>query len=393
MENQNLTLNVNTQDLKESLNYLSKFELYKNPVLYLKTTKHGIDLSIYSVNYNILTCEIISDVINENIEVELNFKNFKKLLSKIKPKDFKFIQSFYIQENFLILEITNNIKKKIKCKISTRQVEKVNYNKFVTIPISLFNDIFDHYKLLLQDSEYLFFKNLLLRIENNKLNLVLTNGSLLTLIEYEHEHNENIDLFLPIEVIKVLESVKPFKQFLLSMKYIKVENEIFINLNYVNDNITLNFQVKVEKFDYPEYQKVIPQKYNHINIEINKKNLLKYLSVIDTTKDNEGITLNLLKDKIIIKNDIDMEYKTEVIIDKNDFKYFDSSGEIQDQKGINEFFALNKNLFEFYLKTLELEKVFIKYYGHSSPLVINENLEEEFYKTKKLVIMPMRVNH
>ncbi|QJC37110.1 DNA polymerase III subunit beta [Enterobacteriaceae endosymbiont of Donacia vulgaris] len=351
---------INNKSIHPIINNIL-IEIMENGIIFFKSTNLEIEITSFIKNINnkkkysvILQGKKFYNICHslpKNNEIKFTFSNNKVIISS---KNCFFKISTLSVDNFPTI---NFIKYDIEFNIKNKIMKKFIYSTYFSIAD---NDV----------RKYL--NGLLLKIKNNILNIVSTDGHRLSIYTYIIT-KKIIDYYVII----------PKKSIFELFKLLNNTDEL-INIRINHNNIcfifnNLKFISKLIESNFPNYENIIPKCFYKM-IKINRielKNSLNRISILVNER-TKGITLlfnhNYLK---IFSSNINNERVEETL-------------EIEKQNNSEEYnitISLNINYLISVINVLESNIIKISFTNNISSIQIEDNYE----KNKIYLIMPMKI--
>lgn len=351
---------INNKSIYQNINNIL-IDILDNGLIFFKSTNLEIEISSFIKNINNKTkYSIIIEgkkfynicrSLPKNHEINISFSNNQAIITS---KNCCFSIATLPANNFPTIDF---IKYDIEFNLKHKTIKKFIYATYFSIAD---NDV----------RKYL--NGLLLRIKNNILYIVSTDGHRLSIYNYLiNKHIINYNAIIPKKSIFELSKLLNNTNELINIK-INKNNICFIFSN-------LKFISKLIENNFPDYEQIIPKTfYKVININrIELKNSLNRISIIVNER-TKGVTLLVTNDYLkISSSNINNEKAEEILkIEKynNETKY-----------KIN--ISFNINYLINVINILEGEIIKISFIDSISSIKI-----EDYYKKNKIyLIMPMKI--
>jgi len=366
-----------------------KYKCYKETILKEISTAHDVITSknSYSVLSNIYlrlignNLEIKSTDLKTSFETTIPVEGLENGDTKIYCDKFlSIIRNFpdeeiiFEKKNDIITlrNNTNSINYKLKSvvKESYPELKEIDSDKYFKIPQRDFIDMINQTIFAISDDETRYFMNgVYLEKNENKLNMVATDGRRLSIIS--KEINSEIPDFEPIIIpSKILNLVKKLSIEEGEISLAIYDNSFFVKLN---DNY---FTSNLIEGQFPNYKRVIPEQQDSKFI-FNKSDVLNALRRVDllVEKTSNKIYMNISNNNLTINSD------------NNDFGEAKESISCE-YEGENCSLVLNSKYIEEPLKNIGSDKVEIHFSYNKKAISINSVPKKDFVH----IVMPIQSN-
>lgn len=338
-------MKLKTKTLIKALNQIDFDKSEDNPLrlLSIQTVKNKLKLS-YADASCVISILIDCEQIDDNIDTNVDFEKFTKLVKAIKS------DTITLEIDLDKLKINNYYLQGDSSYSFSNSLEGLEYRKILEISGDQFVKMINQVKPAIRKEESSYdIKSININSNNNKLNLVATNGTIMILKTQDvdiQEINEIIPDFIVKKIIKAFKRNELLTISIHSVKCRRIKIES-------NDII---FHSQLSDGEFPDLNKF--SFLTDYEVKINKKQLIEVVQealAMADWKHNETIfdfQNNILEIKVI-KQDV-IKYSNQITIDG----------------AINEIIHLNAKLLLNILKSIDDDIFILKIKDKNSTIVI-----------------------